>query len=49
MNTMIAHSVIALLAGIAILIWPRILNFIVAAYLIIFGAINLIAALSVTS
>jgi Protein of unknown function (DUF3096) len=46
MNTLIIHPVIALVAGIAILIWPRILNFIVAAYLIIFGIIGLIDVLS---
>jgi hypothetical protein len=32
---------IALLSGIAILIWPRLLNFIVAAYLILIGLIGL--------
>jgi hypothetical protein len=46
---MIVHPVIALIAGIAILIWPRILNFIVAAYLIIFGALGLVMALPMSS
>jgi hypothetical protein len=32
---------IALLSGIAILIWPRLLNYIVAAYLILIGLIGL--------
>ena len=35
-----------LVAGFAILIWPRILNYIVAAYLIIIGAVGLITSLS---
>ena len=39
----IAHlqPIVALVAGIAILIIPRLLNFIVAAYLIIVGVIGL--------
>jgi hypothetical protein len=39
----IAHlqPIVALVAGIAILIIPRLLNFIVAAYLIIIGLIGL--------
>jgi hypothetical protein len=32
---------IALVSGIAILIWPRLLNYIVAAYLILIGLIGL--------
>ena len=31
------HSVLALAAGICVLIFPKILNYIVAAYLIIIG------------
>ena len=46
MNPMIVHPVIALVAGIAILIWPRILNYIVAAYLIVTGAVGLATAMS---
>ena len=39
----IAHlqPIVALIAGIVILIVPRLLNFIVAAYLIIIGVIGL--------
>ena len=33
--------IVALIAGIAILLMPRLLNFIVAAYLIIVGVIGL--------
>jgi hypothetical protein len=33
---------ISLLAGIAILIWPRLLNYIVAFYLIFFGILGLL-------
>jgi hypothetical protein len=39
-------GVIALIFGILILIIPRILNYLVAAYLIIFGAIAIFQALS---
>ena len=35
------QPIVALIAGIAILIIPRLLNFIVAAYLIIVGIIGL--------
>lgn len=34
-------GIIALVAGIAILIFPKVLNFIVAAYLIVVGAIQI--------
>ncbi len=39
----IAHlqPIVALIAGILILIVPRLLNFIVAAYLILFGILGL--------
>ena len=40
----IAPSVISLLAGIAILIWPRLLSYIVAFYLILFGLVGIIGA-----
>ena len=36
------HSVVALIAGILILIVPRLLNYIVAIYLIIFGILGLV-------
>lgn len=48
MDHAIVYPIVALLCGIAILIWPRILNYIVAAYLIITGAVGLIAYLSAT-
>ena len=35
------QPIVALIAGIAILIVPRLLNFIVAAYLIVVGVIGL--------
>ena len=42
MNVYIAIGpVLALIAGIAILIFPRLLNFIVAAYLIVTGVTGL--------
>jgi hypothetical protein len=43
MNNLIPHigPVAALVAGILILIMPRLLNYIVAIYLIIIGAIGL--------
>ena len=37
-----AQPVIALIAGILILIVPRLLNYIVAIYLIIFGILGLV-------
>jgi hypothetical protein len=36
---------ISLLAGIAILIWPRLLSYIVAFYLILFGLVGLLPLL----
>jgi hypothetical protein len=36
------NSIVALIAGILILIVPRLLNFIVAIYLIIYGILGLI-------
>jgi len=38
-------SLISLLAGIAILIWPQLLNYIVAFYLILFGLMGLLPLL----
>ena len=35
-------SILSLIAGIMILIWPRLLNFIVAIYLIVTGLIGII-------
>lgn len=37
------QPVVALIAGILILIMPRLLNYIIAAYLIIFGLSGLLA------
>ena len=42
---MLGPSLFALLAGIAILIWPRLLNYIVAFYLILFGLMGLLGNL----
>jgi len=38
----VAHPVLSLIAGILILIFPRLLNYIVAIYLIIAGVVGLI-------
>jgi len=38
----IHHAVISLIAGILILIMPRLLNYIVAVYLIVVGVLGLI-------
>ncbi|MCF8145292.1 MAG: DUF3096 domain-containing protein [Deltaproteobacteria bacterium] len=40
--SMSPQPVIALIAGIAILLVPRLLNYIVAIYLIIFGILGLV-------
>jgi len=40
----IASAVVALVAGILILVFPRLLNFVVAIYLIAIGLLGLIAA-----
>ncbi len=37
---------ISLLAGISILVWPRLLSYIVAFYLILFGLIGLLPLLA---
>ena len=39
---LISPPVISLLAGISILIWPRLLSYIVAFYLILFGLVGLL-------
>jgi hypothetical protein len=39
---MAGPPLISLLAGISILIWPRLLNYIVAFYLILFGVVGLL-------
>jgi hypothetical protein len=45
MDIMIVSPLVSLLAGISILIWPRLLNYIVAFYLILFGALGLLIRL----
>ena len=42
MIMMVHHSVLSLVAGILILIMPRLLNYIVAIYLIITGILGLL-------
>jgi hypothetical protein len=42
MVTAINHSVISLIAGILILIMPKLLNYIVAVYLIVTGILGLL-------
>ena len=39
---MAGPPLISLLAGISILLWPRLLNYIVAFYLILFGLVGLL-------
>ncbi|HED19840.1 MAG TPA: DUF3096 domain-containing protein [Gammaproteobacteria bacterium] len=39
---MVGPPLISLLSGIAILIWPKLLNYIVAFYLILFGLVGLV-------
>lgn len=38
-------GIVSLLAGILILVWPRVLNYIVAAWLIVVGIVWIIAAM----
>ena len=47
MNIVIFGPLVALLSGIAILIWPRLLNYIVAFYLIMIGLVGLITELDI--
>jgi hypothetical protein len=46
MNVIIIQPLIALIAGILILIVPRILNYVVAIYLILIGVIGLFPQLT---
>jgi len=39
---MVSTPLISLLAGISILLWPRLLSYIVAFYLILFGLMGLL-------
>jgi hypothetical protein len=41
MNILILQPIVALIAGVLILILPRLLNYVVALYLIIVGALGL--------
>ena len=41
MNVLILQPLVALIAGILILAMPRLLNYIVAIYLILFGLVGL--------
>jgi hypothetical protein len=43
---MVGPPLISLLAGIAILIWPKLLSYIVAFYLILFGLLGLLPLLA---
>ena len=45
MQIIILQPLVALVAGILILIFPRLLNYIVAIYLILFGLVGLAAQL----
>lgn len=42
MNVIYFGPLLSLLAGIAILVWPRLLSYIVAFYLILFGILGLV-------
>jgi hypothetical protein len=43
MGIMLIPPLISLLAGVSILIWPRLLSYIVAFYLILFGVLGLLS------
>jgi hypothetical protein len=45
MNMLIVSPLLSLLSGIAILVWPRLLNYIVAFYLILIGVVGLLPQL----
>ena len=45
LNMLIVSPLISLLSGVAILIWPRLLNYIVAFYLILIGLVGLLPQL----
>ena len=42
MNLGLIISIVTLIAGIVVLMWPKILNYIVAAYLIVVAIIGII-------
>jgi len=41
-NILIVSPLLSLISGIAILVWPRLLNYIVAFYLILIGVVGLL-------
>ncbi len=43
MNIVVIGPLVALLSGVAILVWPRLLSYIVAFYLILVGVVGLVA------
>lgn len=45
MSIVLIEPIVALIAGILILIIPRLLNYVVAIYLIVIGAVGLIPSL----
>jgi hypothetical protein len=44
-HMLIVSPLLSLLSGIAILVWPRLLNYIVAFYLILIGLVGLLPQL----
>ncbi|MET0064867.1 MAG: DUF3096 domain-containing protein [Candidatus Thiodiazotropha sp.] len=46
MDIALLSPLISILSGVAILIWPRLLSYIVAFYLILFGLVALLPRLS---
>lgn len=48
MDIILIQPIVALIAGILILIIPRLLNYVVAIYLIIIGVLGLIPGLTVS-
>ena len=44
-NLLLVSPLLSLLSGIAILVWPRLLNYIVAFYLILIGLVGLLSHL----
>ena len=45
MDITLYSPLVAILSGVAILIWPRLLNYIVAFYLILFGLTGILPRL----
>ena len=45
MDITLYSPLVAILSGVAILIWPRLLNYIVAFYLILFGLMGILPRL----